>query len=87
MGLLFHRFLAGFAGGFFARARTFRKVAKGMDKASRNELLNREIGRRVRYLREACGMSRDELAERLGLTISHMVAITLQRTNPHRRYL
>ena len=72
MGLLFHRFLAGFAGGFFARTRTFWKVEKGMDNASRNELLNREIGRRVWELRELFGMSRDEPAERLGLTVPHM---------------
>ena len=43
-----------------------------MEKTSKNEAFNREIGRRVCELREACGMSRNELAERLELTISHM---------------
>ena len=43
-----------------------------MEKTAKNEVLNREIGRRVWGLRELFGMSRDELAERLGLSVPHI---------------
>ena len=35
-------------------------------------ILDREIGKRVRNLRKSHGLSRDVLAEQLGITLSHM---------------
>ena len=36
------------------------------------DLLDREVGKRVKALREECGITRTELAKKLGLTLSHM---------------